>query len=227
MVVGMALHKTVNSIVLDAKRALYQAGVEGCVDALEQLSPPKLDAESENALPPQDAEELRGQMAAVWAFEQRRIVARVADVIARQPRVGVDALVALALPVVVDQQLDGTFLGLSPHLSSDAFTFAEPMVLDMKFDKPRPFHRLATTGYALVIESLYEYPISIGCVVYPHVQNGRVVVERDFHVISDELRTWFLEARDERARVVEEERDPGLPAECYGDCPFWGVCHPS
>jgi len=76
------------------------------------------------------------------------------------------------------------------------------------------------------MESLFDFPISVGCVVYPRFEDGRVLVERDFHLISDELRTWFIEARDERARAVEEEVDPGLAGECYLGCPYSDACHP-
>ena len=61
------------------------------------------------------------------------------------------------------------------------------MALDLKFGPRERFHRLTTTGYALVLESLFERPVDVGCVVYARVVQGRVVVERDFHVIGDEL----------------------------------------
>lgn len=43
---------------------------------------------------------------------------------------------------------------LSSNLSADAFTFSEPMILDLKFGRPQKFHRLSTTGYALVMEAV-------------------------------------------------------------------------
>ncbi len=87
------------------------------------------------------------------------------------------------------------------------------------------FHRLGTNGYALVLESLHEYPVNLGCIVYVEFQQGRLLIERDFHIIGDELRQQFIDDRDQRARLVEEEIDPGLPAECYQGCPFWRHCH--
>ena len=42
----------------------------------------------------------------------------------------VDSRVALTLSVVLEQKLDGSFMGLSSFLSADAFTFSEPMILD-------------------------------------------------------------------------------------------------
>ncbi len=145
----------------------------------------------------------------------------------RQPHIGTDSLVNLALPVIVEQKLDGTFLGLSRHLSADAFVWSEPMVLDIKFGRKEQFHRLSTTGYALVMESIYEYPVNLGCLAYVSFSDGMVMVEREFHLIDDELRQWFIESRDERARLVEEEIDPGLPEKCPASCPFYRHCHPS
>ena len=156
--------------------------------------------------------ELGQTMEVVRGFEARRIAERVASVLARQPHAGPDAIAALALPVSVELKLDGTFLGLSPHLSADAVLFAGSAVADLKFGPREPFHRLTTTGYALVLESLYERPIDVGCIVYAAVRNGRLTVERDYHIIGDELRQWFLQEREEKARLVAEELPKHLSA---------------
>ncbi len=225
MVEGKVLHELVGQIILAAKRAIYRdvdraKGSEqswpDCLDSLEGLPLPEL--------PAGNAVRLKAQ--GLWSWEKRRVLARLEDVLSRQSHIGPDALAALAIPLVVEQKLDGTFLGLSAHLSADAAMTAEPMMMDIKFGERKPFHRLTTTGYALVMESLYEYPIGLGCIVYPRFQDGRWIVERDFHLINDELRQWFIEARDERARLVEEEIDP-KPGACYRECPYWNECHPA
>ena len=94
------------------------------------------------------------------------MAARIQEILVKQPHIQEDSLATLAIPVVVEQKLDGTFFGLSASLSADAFTFSEPMVLDLKFGEPKKFHRLSTTGYALVMEAIHEYPINLGCIVY-------------------------------------------------------------
>lgn len=221
MAEGGYLHALLCRIILAAKRALY-AAESNPLDALEILQQPALAPIDGGP----DADGLRQKAELLWTYEYRQIVARVQDVLARQPHIGTDSLVNLALPVIVEQKLDGTFLGLSPHLSVDAFVWSEPMVLDVKFGRKEPFHRLSTTGYALVMESIYEYPVNLGCLVYASFADGRLLLERDFHVIDDELRQWFIEARDERARLVEEEIDPGLPEKCPLTCPYYRVCHP-
>lgn len=226
MVEGLVLHQAAADLILAAKRVIYSAGVEGCREGLAALQQPAHSALEEygQGLSAEERENLREKIDILWDFEYHRIVARVDEVLARQPYVGVDSLVALALPVTVEQRLDGGFLGLSSHLSADAFVFSEPMMVDLKFGERRNFHRLSTTGYALVMESLWEFPVDVGCVVYVQFRGKRLLLERDFHLIDDELRQWFIEARDERMRLVEEEIDPGRADECYAECPYSAIC---
>ncbi|MBE0481073.1 MAG: type I-A CRISPR-associated protein Cas4/Csa1 [Dehalococcoidia bacterium] len=230
MTEGGILHRTLCRIIVESKRAIYNHGRD-CLDELKALACPSAGGvprvepgADASALP--DAAETGRKVEALWEFEHRRIVNRVHEILSTQPHAGPDSLAALALPVTVEQRLNGGFLGLSPHLAADAFNFSEPMLVDVKFGGPERFHRLATTGYALVMESLYEYPINIGCVVYVSFKNNSLGIERDFHVIDDELRQWFIEERDERMRMVEEEIDPGLAGECPEDCYCWKECYP-
>lgn len=222
MIEGKVLHTAIAALILEAKRAIYAHGTD-CMEALLALEKAELDS----LVPPDGSAEVRQKAMLLWSFEHRRVVARVQEVLAHQPHIGPDGLAALALPVVVEQKLDGRFLGLSPHLSADAFVFSEPMIIDIKFGQQHDFHRLTSTGYALVMESLYETPIDVGCIVYPSFQGRSVQIARDFHLVDDELRQWFIEARDERMRLVAEELDPGLARECYERCPYWSTCHPS
>lgn len=224
MVEGGLLHKAVAGQLLRAMRIVYTTPVEGVLQELEGLRVPDLEAVDAAPLPEKTRSDLRGKLATVAEFEYHRIVSRVAEVMSRQPRVGPGGLAALALPVTVELPLDGRFLGLSSHLSADAVSLFEPMVVDLKFGERRDFHRLATTGYALVMESLYECPINLGCVTYVGIEGGRVSLDRDFHLIDDDLRQWFVEARDEAMRLLSEETDPGLAADCYESCPYWGRC---
>src|SRR5581483_11569589 len=222
---GRLLHQLVAELVIEAKRRIYQHGA-ACLEALEALHVSPVDGEP---VPPgvSDPEGLRAKLAAVRAYEARRVVERVQDVLARQPQAGADAIVALALPVHVEVKLNGGLLGLSARLSTDGYLYAESMVADLKFGPREEFHRLTTAGYALVLESIYEVPIDVGCIVYVGFRNGRVTIERDFHVIGDELRHWFLEEREEKMRLVAEEVDPGLPNECPRTCPYLRTCHPA
>ena len=84
------------------------------------------------------------------------------------------------------------FPGLSADLSADALAVAEPMALDLKLGRREGLHRLSLVGYALVLESLHEFPIYVGCLVYGGFRDGQVTIEREFHALDDEPRQWFV-----------------------------------
>lgn len=223
MIQGSVLHRVITSIIVSAKRTIYNEG-PACLERLSSLQRPDVSLIGDQALSAGERQNLESKVHVLWRYEYHRIVARVQEILGKQPHVGADSLVALALPVTVEQKLNGAFLGLSSHLSADAFLFSEPMMLDVKFGRKEEFHRLATTGYGLVMESIYEFPISVGCIVYAAFRDGRLLVERDFHLIDDELRQWFIDERDEKMRMLEEQIDPGVADECYEGCPFAEVC---
>jgi len=161
----------------------------------------------------------------IWEFEKTRIAYRIDDIRSRYPYCESDAFVFLVLPVIVEQRLNGAFLGLSQNLAVDGYIFSEGMVVDLKFDpETHDFHKLTTTGYAMVMESLYEYPVDLGCIVYIRFKDGQIRLRREFHHISDELRQWFIEERNRKMRFVEDELDPGMPEECYITCPYRDIC---
>jgi CRISPR-associated protein Csa1 len=214
------LHEMLAHLITRAKQLVYAHGTD-CVPDLEQQLP-HLDL---GASGPTD-ELTQLQLDALRTFEARRITERVAEVLARHPHIGSDAVAMLALPVSVEMTLDGHHLGLSPHLSVDGMSFPSLTVFEVKFGRREEFHRLSTTGYALVLESLFEIPIDLGSVVYVRFVDGRVSLERDCHVIDDELRQVFIEERDEKMRLVVEEIDPGLPDRCPSSCPYLRTCYP-
>jgi CRISPR-associated protein Csa1 len=223
---GRLFHRLVAELLTAAKRLVYVHGAE-CVLHLERLFEQPCPDPRADHLDTSEEARLYADMRVLRAFEARRVAERVESVLAHQPHAQPDALAVLALPVNVEVKLDGRYLGLSEHLSADAIAFPEMLILDLKFGPKEPFHRLTTTGYALVLESLYETPIDVGCVVYVRFSHGRVVIERDYHLIGDELRQMFIEERDEKMRLVAEELDPGLPARCPATCPHLATCHPA
>lgn len=227
MVRGSALHAALVHVLVAAKRFIYTYGVEKyqqIFSALQELAPLSVESYARD-LTPMEAEDLRHKTGIIHEFERARIVARVQEILTKHPYIGEDSLANLALPVVAEQKLDGSFLGLSANLSTDAFTFCEPMILDLKFGEPRKFHRLQTTGYALVMEAIYEFPVNLGCLVYAEFRGDRLIIKKDLHVIDDELRQWFIEARDDKARLVYEEIDPGIAENCSPACYCYQICH--
>ncbi len=226
MVMGSVFHQTLAEMLVRAKRLVYVHGVGKLADILKGLEEPVRTAADRhrNELSAEDFAELMCRVDAIHRLEVARLSARIQDVVARQPYVREDSLVATAIPVMVEQRLDGSFLGLSQMLSVDACTLPEPMIMDLKYGEPRKFHRLATTGYALVMESIHEYPVDLGCVVYLKFNEGRIAISKDIHVIDDELRQWFIEERDQKARMISEEIDPGVGHDCYPSCPYRPSC---
>jgi len=228
MLEGGIFHDVLCNLIINVKKLIYLYGTS-CLKHLNTLKKEKILKISdltENLLSPEDIASIKEKIDIIWEYELHNIYTRIQNVLISQPYVGPDALVALALPISVEQKLNGAFIGLSSHLSADAFIFSEPMVVDIKFGKKQEFHKLSVTGYALVMESLYEYPINVGCIVYPSFNGDQLKIERNFYFIDDELRQWFIEERDERTRMIYEEIDPGVAKDCPETCPLWRECHP-
>jgi len=226
MIDGLVIHKTVSKFLTQAKKLIYQNGIENWKSVYKSLMNTDLTILDELKLEisGDDLKELERKAELIWNFEYVRIVSRVEEVLSRQPYIDEDSLVFHAIPVVVEQKLDGSFLGLSHKLSLDAFAVSTPVVFDIKYDIKRDFHPLGITGYAMVMEAVYEFPVDIGCIVYPSFKGDRIIVDRDFFIIDDEMRQNFVEERDERMRMVYEEIDPGVSENCYDTCPYIEEC---
>ena len=99
------------------------------------------------------------------------------------------------------------------------------IICDMKTGAKMEFHRLSTTGYALVYESLYEIPVNIGCTVYLSFLKDHPTphIEREFYLIDDELRQWFIEERDNKMEIVYYGKDPGK-GKCSKNCIYYSFC---
>jgi CRISPR-associated protein Csa1 len=129
-----------------------------------------------------------------------------------------------SLPFLVEHKISGRLLGLSELLSVDAFDYLRGIVFDLKTGKERDFYRLYCTGYAIVVESVYEVPIDIGCTVYVDFRNGNLHIRKDLFHISDDLRSWWIEERDNKLEIVSTCNDPGKPSTCPKTCMYYGVC---
>lgn len=203
MILGGALHESLRAWIVHAKKILYQRGVEDPEVAMEEIQ----------AFPEPDLPEAR----AIVSYEADAIEFRLREALSQFPRIGTDAIVAQVLPVTLGQMLDGSFLGLSRHLSTDLLNLGEPCILNIIFnDEKRDFHPLTLAGYALVLEAVYEFPVDVGVTVYANIQD-RLHIQREFTTLGDELRMEFIEIRDEKQRIVADELDPGP---CEG-CEEW------
>lgn len=227
MIQGTIFHTVLVDIIVKTKKLIYSKGIDNYSQVLKELQLPCYDVLEKHIsnIDESKVDEIKNKINTIWQYEYNQIAGRIQSVLSRQPFIGEDSLVSLAVPVVVEQKLDGSFLGLSQHLSVDAFVLSEPMILDLKFGQPFDFHKLTTTGYALVMEAIFEFPVNIGCLVYAEFRNNRLIIKKDFHIIDDELRQWFIEERDDKMRMVYEEIDPGIAENCYTTCPYYNICH--
>ncbi len=237
MVEGLLLHRVVSEVFTKSKVIIYgnkditswdYEKMLGQIDLLKQAKEWGFntgEASEKGSNLPALTETMLEKGRLIWEFEKTRIAYRIDDIRSRYPYCESDAFVFLVLPVIVEQRLNGFFLGLSQNLAVDGYIFSEGMVVDLKFDpETHDFHKLTTTGYAMVMESLYEYPVDLGCIVYIRFKDGQIRLRREFHHISDELRQWFIEERDRKIRIVEDELDPGMSEECYITCPYIDIC---
>lgn len=217
-----ALRAAVGRAVIAAKRAIYLHGpaAAGVVAGLESPALGHLLVE-ETPAPIGLAE----RVTALWAWECGRLAARIGEAAAAQPGATADTLAALAAPVTVGRRVDGRFLGLAGRLEADGVLGPALIVTALRFGPARPADRLLTTGLALALEVAHDVPVDLGCVTYGGFVDGHLSVVRDLHVIDDELRQQFIEARDEKARLVQEEIDPGRPGACPDACPYRTMCH--
>lgn len=223
MQLGSLFHEFIVYLLVRTKKLIYQYGVKAelVLQELKNVLPEFLER---TKVLNEKIPGVKEKIEQLYSYEYYRITSRIQEILSRQLYIGEDSLAAQVVPFVLEQRLDGSFLGLSSNLSSDAFISSEPMIVDLKFGLPQDFHRLTTTGYALVMEAIYEYPINIGCIVYGQFKNERLYIQKDFHVINDELRQWFVEERDDKMRLVYNEIDPGISDSCYEKCPYYSYC---
>ncbi len=234
MVEGLLLHRIVSEVFTKSKILIYRNPSITSQEFIYELGEIDVehvakgwgfgDTDDLNERTPLTPEMI-SKAKLLWEFEKTRIAYRIDDIRSRYPYCEADSFVFLVLPVVVEQRLNGTFLGLSQNLAVDGYIFSQGMVADIKFDpSEREFHKLTTTGYAMVMESLYEFPVDIGCIIYVRFKDNQIRLKREFHHISDELRQWFIEERDKKMRMIDDEMDPGKPDSCYNICPYLDVC---
>ena len=228
MIAGGVYHSIITHMFTEAKRLIYTCGpsnIEGIKEGLLQLNSDitALNQQRENLLQ-EDYDYIAQRVDMLRDFQYPRLIARISDTISKQPFIQADALAAMAIPVVCEYKLDGTFLGLSGFLSCDAVFAGGPIIFDTKFGQKQDFHKLSATGYALVMESLFEFAIDIGCTVYVDMRGNTPLITRDLFAIDDELRQWFIDERDDKMQMLYDEFDPGVAEYCSQYCSYRPFC---
>ncbi len=213
VILGAAIHETV--------RTTLSAFMEGRTLDFDRWYESVLDAKGVKDRDPVVRE--RSRM--VWRFTQTLCESRFAEAMSKQPYASRRDVMATALPFLVEHRVSGELLGLSGLLRIDCYDYLRNVVFDLKVsNEMKDWYRLYPTGYALVLESVYEIPVDVGCTVYVSFKGDRLTVTRDLFFISDDLRNWWLEERDNKLEMVAQKRDPGFPNVCYKDCLYREEC---
>jgi len=232
MIAGRIYHQAVAELYPTAKRLIYTQGLDVCTNLadvlMERMPEAVLEAEQQMAHvggTESATKEVVENLRKLWYFEVSRIVSSIYTYLGKYRYLSDDSLINHALPFVLEHKLDGRYLGLSSNLSADAINMGGMLICDLKTGKKRDFHRLSVAGYALVYESLYEVPINIGCTAYLSFPKNHPTphIERDFFIISDEVRQWFIEERDEMQDMIFYDKDPGKCMSA-GSCRYREYC---
>jgi len=141
---------------------------------------------------------------------------------AEQPYASDEDVISTSIPFLVEHRMDGSLVGCSGIIAVDCYDYMRNIVFDVKVSSSGS--RLYTTGYALVIESLYEIPVDLGCIVNVVFRDDRMTITRDIHYIDANLRSWWIEERDKKAEIVYNQLDPGKPENCNPNCMFRSFC---
>lgn len=213
MILGVAIHRAVGAVIsafidgkdLDFKLwyedTLRKKGVKRRLESVEKWSKK------------------------VWSFTYANCRSRFLNRVSQQPYASQRDSIATALPFLIEHRVSGELLGLSGVLSIDCYDYLRGIVFDLKVsEEEREWYKLSPTGYAIVLESIYEIPVDVGCIVYVKFRNGRLVVSRNLFFISDDFRSWWVEERDHKLEIVAQKKDPGIPNKCYSECIHWSEC---
>jgi len=170
-------------------------------------------------------EEVERRSGVAWRFTQVMCESRFMEGVSRQPYASKRDVMATALPFLVEHRISGELLGLSGLLSIDCYDYLRGIVFDMKVsEENRDWYQLYPTGYALVLESVYEIPVNVGCTVYVRFRGDGLSVTSDLFFINDDLRGWWVEERDGKLQAVAQKKDPGFPNVCYENCMYRREC---
>lgn len=200
IVLGRIIHESVANAIREAKKLNFDAK-------------PKI----------QGNEAIQRAANLVWDYTMSACKSAFLRARAEQPYASEEDVISTSMPFLVEHRMDGSLLGCSGIIAVDCYDYLRNIVFDVKLASSTST-RLYTTGYALVIESLYEIPVDIGCTVSISFKEDRMTISKDIYYIDANLRSWWIEERDKKAEIVYNQVDPGRPAECNPKCMFRSIC---
>lgn len=221
-------HRVVTGVFKLVKRIIYSEGTLSGKEIAKKMSDIRDDFFGTISPLPWTGE-LRSKglrrMEKLWMATIKQIETAIDEIIEKQPLIGPDGLIHSAIPLVVEQRLNGPIIGIEGPLNADVY-LPDGAIVDIRTDRKRRFHRLSVVACAIVAESIYETPIDTGCIIYCSFdKSGEPTFEYETFMIDDNIRRDFIETRNTIMEIVEERRDPGLPETCYDDCPYYQICN--
>jgi len=225
---GFIVHKLVSSMFLKAKKLVY-LGYEDIRNELIRSAEETLKIEISEMkknieLSDRDVNELKEFCEQIAKWQATRIESKILEVKAKYPFLNEESLVQLSFPMATEVVVDGSLLGLSKYLRADAAWMLGGMIFDIKLGRKEMWHRLQVAGYALAFESVFERPVDIGCTIYVSKIGNSIKIDRDFYIISDYLRSSFLEKRDELQMMLLKDSEPDVASNCPKYCVFRNYC---
>ncbi len=225
---GFIVHKLISSMFLRAKKLVY-LGYEDIREELIKNSEESVrkdisEMKKNIELNDRDINDLMDFCRKIAKWQATRIESKILEVKAKYPFLNEESLVQLSFPMATEVAVDGSLLGLSKYLRADAAWMLGGMIFDVKLGRKEEWHRLQVAGYALAFESVFERPVDIGCTVYVSRIGGGIKIDRDFYIISDYLRSGFLEKRDELQMMLLKDTEPKVADRCPNYCIFRNYC---
>ncbi|ADV65292.1 type I-A CRISPR-associated protein Cas4/Csa1 [Desulfurococcus mucosus] len=230
MVKGVVIHRVVQALFKEARRSIYLGQLsdlrERLVEKGRAVTEDELGSFSRQVDTGQLADELRALSSEVSKYIATVIESHLLEARSKYPYIDEDSLASLVFPFAIELPIDGSLLGLSPNLRADASWIFGGLVYDIKTGERQWWHRLQIAGYALAIESFYERPVDIGAVIYVNYSSrtGGLRIEKDFFIVSDDLRSRFLEYRDELQMMLAGNKEPPVAEACPRWCLFREHC---
>jgi len=215
ILLGASVHNLLEYLFTEARKGNFNPDFQAWWAKEAESKKPELE----------DIEAFAPCLKSLWNFTLSQVTAAYHETRSSHPFATDLDVLATAVPFLVEHKLSGSLLGLSGTLSVDCYDYLRHIVFDVKVGgQRRDFYRLYPTGYALVMESLYEIPVDVGCSILVNFRDDRVVLERDIFFINDDLRNWWLEERDRKLELVAQRKDPGKSKTCPPNCMFLEVC---
>lgn len=198
MLLGSYLHRLLSVIVEESKTFIYRYGLLSGNNLYSYLNTIR-----EGRIGEMTADvEMKQYLNRLWMYESLQIAASIDRVIA-EGIYSKDVLIQKALPFTLEYEIDGKRIGLSERLRVDALGHFM-VVFELKTGKRSEYHKLATTGYAIALESILEHPVNVGCLVYLSFEENVItpIIKREVHAIDESLRRWFIDERDKKMEIL-------------------------